>query len=1072
MPDATQTALFTDIGLSSGNTIDLGGDRSVGGLLLDTATNFTIDGSSGALTIGSGGLVRSSNSSDTQTISRPVNLGANIVSIAGTGGLNLAGGGTKSGAFTIASGATLGFTGGTYNLSGATFSNSGTINFYGATVSSNSPTTISGIVNFGLGTLSSTSTVTFTGLLNWTGGTMSGNGTTLIQGSTNYFYDDLILDGRTMTNTGQTAFSPYFSSSFCTDTRLYGRNGAIFNNQLGATVILQGPTWFINDGGTAPTINNYGTFGMNAQTGCPVEIEFAMNNTGTVIVNGTGAVMNLSGGGTSSGTFTVASYATLGFTDGAHNLSGATFTNSGTINFSGAIVSFNSPKSIPGKVNFSLGTFNGTGTMTFTGSFNWTGGTMSGNGTTVTQGGTNYFYGNLILDGRTLTNTGSSTFSPYTIYTNTHLYGRNGAIINNQSGAYLYLQGPTWFINDSGTLPTINNYGTFSTNPQTGCPIDIEFAMNNTGTVQVNGTGTVMNLSGGGTSSGTFFVNSGATLGFTGGTHNLSGATFNNSGTINFGGATVSFNSPKSIPGRVNFSLGTLNGTGTETFTGTFYWTGGTMSGNGTTVIGGGVNYFYGDLILDGRTLTNIGTTWFSSADGSLGTTTYLYGRNGAIFNNQSGTYLYLQGPTYFINDSGTAPTINNYGTFYANLVTGCPIQIEFAMNNTGAVQVNGTGTVMNLSGGGTSSGTFNVASYATLGFTGGTHNLSGATFANSGTINFSGATVSFNSPKTIPGKFNFTLGTLNGTGTVTFTGSFNWTGGTMSDNGTTVTQGGINYFNGDLILDGHTLTNMGASVFSPYFSSSFYTNTHLYGRNGAVFNNQTGATVTLQGPTWFINDVGTAPTINNYGMFYAAPQTGTINISFAMNNTGTVEVQTGTLILQGGVTQLVGNTLTGGTWNVRSNSTLDITTGGNITTNQGSVTLDGVGSIFTKINTLSDNQGNFSVLNGRNFTTIADLANSGTLTVGADSEFTVTGNLTGTGITIVDGMLTADSIVQNTLTIGDGTTLTINPIGGGLLGDGTIQAVPEPGTLIMLLIAAAAAGWMRKSARRISRGF
>jgi hypothetical protein len=97
-------------------------------------------------------------------------------------------------------------------------------------------------------------------------------------------------------------------------------------------------------------------------------------------------------------------------------------------------------------------------------------------------------------------------------------------------------------------------------------------------------------------------------------------------------------------------------------------------------------------------------------------------------------------------------------------------------------------------------------------------------------------------------------------------------------------------------------------------------------------------------------------------------------------------------------------------------------------------------------------------------------LANSGTLTVGASSEFTVSGNLTGAGITIVNGLLTADSIVQNTLTLGNGATLTINPIPGGHLSGGTIRAVPEPGTLIMLMIAAAAIGWIRKSVRRIGR--
>jgi hypothetical protein len=93
-------------------------------------------------------------------------------------------------------------------------------------------------------------------------------------------------------------------------------------------------------------------------------------------------------------------------------------------------------------------------------------------------------------------------------------------------------------------------------------------------------------------------------------------------------------------------------------------------------------------------------------------------------------------------------------------------------------------------------------------------------------------------------------------------------------------------------------------------------------------------------------------------------------------------------------------------------------------------------------------------------------LANSGLLTVGSGSEFTVAGNLTGTGTTVVDGLMTANSIVQNTLTIGSGAIVTINPIPGGPLGDRTIQAVPEPGTLIMLMVAAVTLAWRKKGAR------
>jgi hypothetical protein len=44
MPDGTQTACFTNLGLNSGDTVYLGVDRTLIGLLLDTQTDFTIGG--------------------------------------------------------------------------------------------------------------------------------------------------------------------------------------------------------------------------------------------------------------------------------------------------------------------------------------------------------------------------------------------------------------------------------------------------------------------------------------------------------------------------------------------------------------------------------------------------------------------------------------------------------------------------------------------------------------------------------------------------------------------------------------------------------------------------------------------------------------------------------------------------------------------------------------------------------------------------------------------------------------------------------------------------------------------
>ena len=75
-------------------------------------------------------------------------------------------------------------------------------------------------------------------------------------------------------------------------------------------------------------------------------------------------------------------------------------------------------------------------------------------------------------------------------------------------------------------------------------------------------------------------------------------------------------------------------------------------------------------------------------------------------------------------------------------------------------------------------------------------------------------------------------------------------------------------------------------------------------------------------------------------------------------------------------------------------------------------------------------------------------------------------GNISGTGTTLLDAgaVLTATSVVQNTLNLNAGAKLTITPIPGGPLNANDIQTVPEPHSFILLLIALAAAAIIRKS--------
>ena len=118
--------------------------------------------------------------------------------------------------------------------------------------------------------------------------------------------------------------------------------------------------------------------------------------------------------------------------------------------------------------------------------------------------------------------------------------------------------------------------------------------------------------------------------------------------------------------------------------------------------------------------------------------------------------------------------------------------------------------------------------------------------------------------------------------------------------------------------------------------------------------------------------------------------------VSVVVDNRGIVEAdQSGrTLNLSGGAAQFAGTTLTGGTWIARAGATLAVAGAPNVTVNQGNVLLEGAGSTIAWINKLADNQGAFTIRNGRNFTTAGALASTGTLDVGRGCTLTVSGSL------------------------------------------------------------------------------
>jgi len=311
-----------------------------------------------------------------------------------------------------------------------------------------------------------------------------------------------------------------------------------------------------------------------------------------------------------------------------------------------------------------------------------------------------------------------------------------------------------------------------------------------------------------------------------------------------------------------------------------------------------------------------------------------------------------------------------------------------------------------------------------------------------------SGGTLLLSNASQINNTLTLSNGTLGGNGNLSLN-QLVWSGGTLAGTGTTSMQlGGTVQINGSAAkyLDSRILTLSAGATWSGTGG--------IIASNGAIINNPSGTLFDIQNNLSFSCGSGTSPTINNAGTLYKSAGAGVATIAATLNNTGTVRALSGTLTLSGGIAQLSGNSLNGGAWEVGPNSSLNITAGGNILVNHGSITLNGSGSTFNKCDLLADNEGLFNIIGGRNFTTVGNLANSGTVTVGSGSDFEVSGALSGTGNLNVNGILTANSIVQNTLTIGAGGIVTIRPISGGpLAAQDQISPVPEPATITLLYL-------------------
>ena len=531
---------------------------------------------------------------------------------------------------------------------------------------------------------------------------------------------------------------------------------------------------------------------------------------------------------------------------------------------------------------------------------------------------------------------------------------------------------------------TFNNTGTFVVQSGT---VSAAGPFNNSGLVNV-AAGRTLTLSGGGASSGAFVLGSGATLQLTGGEHAFNpGATVTGAGSVTVSGGTWTGGGAVTVEA-LSWTGGTMTGTGTTVVPadGTLAISGSSAKSLGRTITSGGMVTFTPSTNLvsaasgSGAVINNLPGGMFDvQADYGLAGTEAATFNNAGTFRKSAGT-----GTTTI----GIAWTFNNTGTFEVQRGT---VSAAGPFNNSGLVNV-GLGGTLTLSDGGTSSGPFSLGSGAVLQFSGGEHVLNtGATITGAGRVTVTAGSVTLNDLCTLTGDLTLSGGTafvnapsglggmsvrlsggtlagaapwvsnslISGYGTVAGTGGFtnyslvSVTGGNLvlSNSGDNRNVGTVSLAAGlQLVLSGGPLSNTGTINLGG----------GLVGGTSALSNN-IGGNITGSG-------VILAPFSNAGGTLCCSG--GTLNVAQPFSNAGLIRIDAGSglagadlintgiiqgdgsvanaMVNQGQIECTSGTLLVDGVVTNRASGAISAATGGKVVVaaaspdNQGMISLDG----------------------------------------------------------------------------------------------------------------------------------
>ncbi|MEA2414523.1 MAG: hypothetical protein QOI58_1180 [Thermoanaerobaculia bacterium] len=848
------------------------------------------------------------------------------VSITG-GVLALDGDGTSTAPFTMSAGTEVWFPvpfSQTYTWAPGTTFSGGKVTIDAGNVATSAAMTINNTnleVKGGSFTTPFAFTVTSPATMKWKGGTLAGAGHTIIGSGTTFDMNTELttrsMSGHTIDNAGNaTLVSNAFPISMDSSSTFNNTGNLDIQNDGSLNTNFAGANIFNNSGSVKKS-------GGAAAFAFQIPYNQSAGTTDANSGSGSSSIVLFNGGSMSGGVLKATTNGdTVSFNAGTFNVSGGAFNSGapGKIALAGtATLNINAPTATTSFIQGG-GTLQGSSNLTISsgGAFDWSGGTMAGIGQlVVASGGTLSVTGTsgspLVLSSHTINNSGTISYAPLSGGLLNQLTLTGTASIANQSGGVVNTTDNSSFLQSGGGTSIVNS-GSFLTSGSSS----VAPAITNNATGLIKPSGGMLTLLAG-SSNGTLDAVSPAAINFgAGSTFTITGGTWGGSGGgFWVTGGTVTINAPFSLSG-LAFNSGQMDGTGTLTLTGSNAWGGGTMTGSGATNNSGTLTMSNnGNSFLDGRTFNNSGTVNYQS----LGNALQL--KNGAVFNNSN--IFDFQGDANFLCNCAVPGLFHNLGTGILKKTSGASASIFTApLTNDGSVQVN-TGAIQ-FTGAGTHNGsftagvsgdiefhannTFNAPSSLTgagiIAFAFGTSTINSGTVTPA-TFTLSGANVTLNSAATIGTLNVHNAATLGGSGPINLTAASpvsEWTGGTIIGSGTLTVNPGANFqldgLTAGMTLDSRPLVNNGNLSYSS-------TANGLILANSAVITNSNGATMNLEaGPGIGVSGINNV--ISNAGLLQRNTA-GTLGISPAVTNTGTINANLGTLAFNGGLTQTIGST-------------------------------------------------------------------------------------------------------------------------------------------------------------------